>query len=46
MFDGPIFQKGRFMELQFSLKQMIPTHFICIIKRHIATIFSFDENKQ
>ena len=46
MFDGPLFQKGRFKELQFSLKQMITTHFICIIKWHIATIFLFNENKQ
>ena len=46
MFDAPLFQKGRFEELQFSLKQMIATHFICIIKWHIAMIFSFNENKQ
>ena len=32
MFDGPSFQKGRFKELQFSLKQMAATHFIYIIK--------------
>ena len=46
MFDAPLFQKGRFEELQFSLKQMIATHFIYIIKWHIATIFWFNENKQ
>ena len=28
MFHGPLFQKGRFKELQFSLKQMIAIHFI------------------
>ena len=32
MFDGLLFQKGRFKELQISLKQMTVTHFICIIK--------------
>ena len=32
MFDGPLFQKGCFKELQFSLKQMTTTPFICIIK--------------
>ena len=46
MFDGHLFQKGRFKELQVSLKQMIATHFICVIKWHIAMIFSFNENKQ
>ena len=46
MFDGPLFQKDPFKELQFSLKRMIATHFICIIKWHIAMIFSFNENKQ
>ena len=46
MFDGPLFQKGRFKELQFSLKQMTATPFICIIKWHIAMTFSFNENKQ
>ena len=45
MFNGPLFQKGRFKGLQFSLKQMKVTHFICIIKWHIAMIFSFNENK-
>ena len=39
MFDGLLFQKGRFEELQFSLKQMIATHFICIIKWHIERFF-------
>ena len=46
MFDGPSFQKGRFKELQFSLKQMAATHFIFIIKWDIAMILSFNENKQ
>ena len=46
MFDSPLFQKGRLKELQFSLKQMIVTNFICIIKWHIVTIFLFNENKQ
>ena len=46
MFGGPLFQKGRFKELQFLLKQMTATHFICTIKWHIAMIFSFNENKQ
>ena len=30
MFDGPLFQKRRFKELQLSLKQMTPKHFIYI----------------
>ena len=46
MVDGLLFRKGYFKELQFSLKQMTATHFICIIKWHIAMIFSFNENKQ
>ena len=46
MYDGALFQKGRFKELQFSLKQMTTTPFICIIKWHIAMTFSFNENKQ
>ena len=46
MFDGLLPQKGRFKELEISLKQMTATHFICIIKQHIAMIFSFNENKQ
>ena len=46
MFDGLIFEKGCFKELQFSLKQMKATHFICIIKWYISMIFSFNENKQ
>ena len=46
MFDGPLFQKRRFKELQLSLKQMTPKHFIYIIKWRIAMIFSFNENKQ
>ena len=46
MFHCPLFQKGRFKELQFSLKQIAATHFICIIKWHIAMTFSFNENKQ
>ena len=46
MFDGPLLQKGRFKEHQFSLKQMSATHFICIIKWHIAMIFLFNEKKQ
>ena len=46
MFDSPLFQKDRFKELQFSLKQMTETHIICIVKWHIALIFSFNENKQ
>ena len=46
MFDDPLFQKGRFEELQFSLKQIAATHFICIVKWHIGMIFSFNENKQ
>ena len=46
MFDDPLFQKRLFKELQISLKQMIATHFICVIKWHIAMIFSFNENKQ
>ena len=28
MFDGLLFQKGRFKELEISLKQMTATHFI------------------
>ena len=32
MFDSPLFQKGCFKELQFSLKQLKAKHFICIIK--------------
>ena len=46
MFDDPLFQKGRFKQLQFSLKQMTATHFIYIIKWHITMTFSFNENKQ
>ena len=46
MFDGPLFQKGRLKEFQFSLKQMTVTHFICIIKWQIVMTFSFNENKQ
>ena len=46
MFDGPLFQKCRFKELQFLLKQVTATHFICIIKWHIVIIFPFNENKQ
>ena len=46
MFDGSLFQKDRFKEHQFSLKQMTATHFICIIKWHIAVIFPFNEKKQ
>ena len=46
MFDGPLFQKGRFKQLQFSLKQMTATHSICLIKWHIEITFSFNENKQ
>ena len=46
MFDGPLFKKNRLKELQFSSKQMAATHFICIIKWHIAIVFSFNENKQ
>ena len=46
MFGGSLFRKGRFTELQSSLKQMTVTHFICIIKWHITIIFSFNENKQ
>ena len=46
MFDGPLFQKRPFRELQFSLKQMAATHFICIVKWHIGMIFSFNKNKQ
>ena len=46
MFDTPFLQKGRFKELQFPLKQMTATHFMCIIKWHIAMIFLFNENKQ
>ena len=46
MFDGPLLQKDRFKEHQFSLKQMSATHFICIIKWHIAMIFLFNEKKQ
>ena len=46
MFDSPLFQKRRFKELQFLLKQMREIHFICIIKWHIAMIFWFNENKQ
>ena len=46
MYDGALFQKGRFKELQFSLKQMATTSFICIIKWQIAMTFSFNENKQ
>ena len=46
MFDEPLFQEGRFKELQFSFKKMRATHFICIIKWHIAMIFSINENKQ
>ena len=32
MFNGPLFQKLRFKEFQFSVKQMAATDFICIIK--------------
>ena len=46
MFDDPLFEKELFKELQISLKQMIATHFICVIKWHIAMIFSFNEKKQ
>ena len=46
MFDSLLFEKGHFKALQFSLTQMIAAHFICIIKWHIATTFSFNENKQ
>ena len=28
MFDDPLFQKGHFKELQFSLKKMIATFYI------------------
>ena len=35
MFDGLLFQKGCFKELQFSLKRMTATHFICIIKQSL-----------
>ena len=37
MFDSLLFQKGYFKVLQFSLKQMIAAHFICIIKWHIPS---------
>ena len=40
MFDGPLFQKGRLKELQFSLKGMI--HFNVMLQQ----FFSFNENKQ
>ena len=46
MFDGPLFQKRCFKDLQFSFKKMIAPHFICIIKWHTAMIFPFNENKQ
>ena len=38
MFDGPLFQKRCFKDLQFSFKKMIAPHFMCIIKWHIAMI--------
>ena len=46
MFDDPLFQKGRFKQLQFSLKQMTAIRSICLIKWHIEITFSFNENKQ
>ena len=43
MFAGCYFKKGSFKELQFLLKQVTATYFICIFKWHIAIIFPFNE---